>query len=147
MKTDVKGVNVCYREQSSTFNEEEDNNLSLCSVFTAQELFWVREIDPPSLPVLFFYSIGGLILDKTVTDPKFEGMAVFTPVINGRLARVVICMLLFIPPLSSQGLRYPLLSLCRSLFSSPCSLTSGSESHWSPLHPCLLVFWSISGAK
>nr|XP_023694717.1 solute carrier family 41 member 1-like [Paramormyrops kingsleyae] len=28
-------------------------------------------------------SIGGLILDKTVSDPNFEGMAVFTPVING----------------------------------------------------------------
>lgn len=35
----------------------------------------------------FFNSIGGLILDKTVTDPNFEGMAVFTPVINGRLVR------------------------------------------------------------
>ncbi|KAI4903422.1 hypothetical protein NFI96_009149, partial [Prochilodus magdalenae] len=28
-------------------------------------------------------SVGGLILDKTVSDPNFEGMAVFTPVING----------------------------------------------------------------
>ncbi|XP_072326943.1 solute carrier family 41 member 1-like [Scyliorhinus torazame] len=28
-------------------------------------------------------SAGGVILDKTVTNPKFEGMAVFTPVING----------------------------------------------------------------
>lgn len=28
-------------------------------------------------------SFGGLILDKTVSDPNFEGMAVFTPVING----------------------------------------------------------------
>lgn len=28
-------------------------------------------------------SIGGLILDKTVSNPSFEGMAVFTPVING----------------------------------------------------------------
>lgn len=31
------------------------------------------------------FSIGGLILDKTVSHPKFEGMAVFTPVINGKL--------------------------------------------------------------
>lgn len=29
-------------------------------------------------------SVGGLILDKTVTNPNFAGMAVFTPVINGR---------------------------------------------------------------
>lgn len=28
-------------------------------------------------------SIGGLILDKTVSNPNYEGMAVFTPVING----------------------------------------------------------------
>ena len=28
-------------------------------------------------------SVGGLILDKTVTNPNFVGMAVFTPVING----------------------------------------------------------------
>ncbi|XP_060793057.1 solute carrier family 41 member 1 isoform X2 [Neoarius graeffei] len=29
------------------------------------------------------FSFGGLILDRTVSDPNFEGMAVFTPVING----------------------------------------------------------------
>lgn len=29
------------------------------------------------------FSVGGLILDKTVTNPNFAGMAVFTPVING----------------------------------------------------------------
>lgn len=29
-------------------------------------------------------SVGGLILDKTVTNPNFVGMAVFTPVINGK---------------------------------------------------------------
>ncbi|XP_061687838.1 solute carrier family 41 member 1-like isoform X3 [Syngnathoides biaculeatus] len=37
-------------------------------------------------PVIFamsISSIGGLILDKTVSNPNFEGMAVFTPVING----------------------------------------------------------------
>lgn len=32
---------------------------------------------------LCLYSVGGLILDKTVSDPNFAGMAVFTPVING----------------------------------------------------------------
>lgn len=35
--------------------------------------------------VFMFSSFGGLILDKTVSDPNFEGMAVFTPVINGKL--------------------------------------------------------------
>lgn len=33
-------------------------------------------------------SIGGLILDKTVSDPNFEGMAVFTPVINGEWTEI-----------------------------------------------------------
>lgn len=36
-------------------------------------------------PVFVISSFGGLILDKTVSDPNFEGMAVFTPVINGKL--------------------------------------------------------------
>lgn len=31
----------------------------------------------------FLNSVGGLILDKTVSNPNFAGMAVFTPVING----------------------------------------------------------------
>ncbi|XP_065543960.1 solute carrier family 41 member 3 isoform X3 [Lathamus discolor] len=37
----------------------------------------------PVIVAMIISSIGGLILDKTVTDPNFEGMAVFTPVING----------------------------------------------------------------
>ncbi|XP_076874854.1 solute carrier family 41 member 1 isoform X1 [Brachyhypopomus gauderio] len=37
----------------------------------------------PVLVAMSISSFGGLILDKTVSDPNFEGMAVFTPVING----------------------------------------------------------------
>ncbi|XP_030634051.1 solute carrier family 41 member 3-like [Chanos chanos] len=37
----------------------------------------------PVIIAMLISSIGGLILDKTVTDPNFEGMAVLTPVING----------------------------------------------------------------
>ncbi|KAM3878041.1 solute carrier family 41 member 1-like [Diretmus argenteus] len=37
----------------------------------------------PVIVAMSISSIGGLILDKTVSDPDFEGMAVFTPVING----------------------------------------------------------------
>ncbi|XP_043934344.1 solute carrier family 41 member 3 isoform X2 [Protopterus annectens] len=37
----------------------------------------------PVIVAMTISSVGGLILDKTVTDPNFEGMAVFTPVING----------------------------------------------------------------
>ncbi|XP_067908276.1 solute carrier family 41 member 1-like isoform X2 [Heterodontus francisci] len=37
----------------------------------------------PVLVAMTISSVGGLILDKTVTIPHFDGMAVFTPVING----------------------------------------------------------------
>uniref|UniRef100_UPI00358DF8F6 solute carrier family 41 member 1 n=1 Tax=Myxine glutinosa TaxID=7769 RepID=UPI00358DF8F6 len=37
----------------------------------------------PVIVAMCISSIGGLILDKTVSDPNFAGMAVFTPVING----------------------------------------------------------------
>nr|XP_020448967.1 solute carrier family 41 member 1-like [Monopterus albus] len=37
----------------------------------------------PIILAMSISSIGGLILDKTVSNPNFEGMAVFTPVING----------------------------------------------------------------
>ncbi|XP_030314187.1 solute carrier family 41 member 3 isoform X5 [Calypte anna] len=68
----------------------------ICAVFILMIPLWVAIAkQSPSLaevlksgwqPVIVamsISSIGGLILDKTVTDPKFEGMAVFTPVING----------------------------------------------------------------
>lgn len=34
------------------------------------------------------FSIGGLILDKTISDPNLEGIIVFAPVINGELEHV-----------------------------------------------------------
>uniref|UniRef100_A0A4W5QEF1 Solute carrier family 41 member n=1 Tax=Hucho hucho TaxID=62062 RepID=A0A4W5QEF1_9TELE len=37
----------------------------------------------PVIVAMSISSFGGLILDKTVSDPNFEGMAVFTPVMNG----------------------------------------------------------------
>ncbi|KAF7654334.1 hypothetical protein LDENG_00071320 [Lucifuga dentata] len=37
----------------------------------------------PVIIAMAISSVGGLILDKTVTNPNFAGMAVFTPVING----------------------------------------------------------------
>ncbi|XP_060724008.1 solute carrier family 41 member 1-like isoform X2 [Tachysurus vachellii] len=37
----------------------------------------------PVITAMLISSAGGLILDKTVSDPRFEGMAVFTPIING----------------------------------------------------------------
>nr|XP_046240793.1 solute carrier family 41 member 1-like isoform X2 [Scatophagus argus] len=37
----------------------------------------------PVILAMSISSIGGLILNKTVSNPNYEGMAVFTPVING----------------------------------------------------------------
>ncbi|XP_056414003.1 solute carrier family 41 member 1 isoform X2 [Hyla sarda] len=37
----------------------------------------------PVIIAMAISSVGGLILDKTVSDPNFAGIAVFTPVING----------------------------------------------------------------
>ncbi|KAM4699994.1 solute carrier family 41 member 1 [Discoglossus pictus] len=37
----------------------------------------------PVIIAMAISSVGGLILDKTMSDPNFAGMAVFTPVING----------------------------------------------------------------
>ncbi|XP_027139177.1 solute carrier family 41 member 1 isoform X3 [Larimichthys crocea] len=43
----------------------------------------------PVILAMSISSIGGLILDKTVSDPNYEGMAVFTPVINGVAGNLV----------------------------------------------------------
>uniref|UniRef100_A0A3Q1B1B1 Solute carrier family 41 member n=1 Tax=Amphiprion ocellaris TaxID=80972 RepID=A0A3Q1B1B1_AMPOC len=68
----------------------------VCLVFIALIPLWVvvarqspqiREVLrsgwQPVIVAMSISSFGGLILDKTVSDPNFEGMAVFTPVING----------------------------------------------------------------
>ncbi|XP_015230752.1 PREDICTED: solute carrier family 41 member 1-like [Cyprinodon variegatus] len=71
-------------------------NPLVCAAFVAMCPVWVliaRKI-PSTREVLYsgwepviiamaISSVGGLILDKTVSDPNFAGMAVFTPVING----------------------------------------------------------------
>ncbi|XP_031731786.1 solute carrier family 41 member 1 [Anarrhichthys ocellatus] len=68
----------------------------VCAVFVALCPLWVliaRRIPStrellysgwePVIIAMAISSVGGLILDKTVTNPNFAGMAVFTPVING----------------------------------------------------------------
>ncbi|CAK6958753.1 solute carrier family 41 member 3-like [Scomber scombrus] len=56
-------------------------------VIIAQQSQPIREVLKsgwqPVILAMSISSIGGLILDKTVSNPNFEGMAVFTPVING----------------------------------------------------------------
>ncbi|KAL7985338.1 hypothetical protein Chor_003908 [Crotalus horridus] len=44
---------------------------------------WGLYIELEDKPYVNPLVVGGLILDKTVSDPNFAGMAVFTPVING----------------------------------------------------------------
>ncbi|KAL7399668.1 hypothetical protein ABVT39_028315 [Epinephelus coioides] len=68
----------------------------VCLIFLALIPLWVvvarqspqiREVLrsgwQPVIVAMSISSFGGLILDKTVSDPNFKGMAVFTPVING----------------------------------------------------------------
>ncbi|KAL7832960.1 hypothetical protein SRHO_G00299780 [Serrasalmus rhombeus] len=43
----------------------------------------LRSVWNPVIAAMLISSAGGLILDKTVSDPQFDGMAVFTPIING----------------------------------------------------------------
>ncbi|XP_036388655.1 solute carrier family 41 member 1-like isoform X1 [Megalops cyprinoides] len=56
-------------------------------VFIAYQVPSTREVLysgwEPVIIAMGISSIGGLILDKTVSNPNFAGMAVFTPVING----------------------------------------------------------------
>uniref|UniRef100_A0A8C5GGZ2 Solute carrier family 41 member n=1 Tax=Gouania willdenowi TaxID=441366 RepID=A0A8C5GGZ2_GOUWI len=83
---------------STSLYKELDNDYAnplVCAAFVAMCPLWVliaRKI-PSTREVLYsgwepviiamaISSVGGLILDKTVTDPNFAGMAVFTPVIN-----------------------------------------------------------------
>ncbi|KAG7477722.1 hypothetical protein MATL_G00072690 [Megalops atlanticus] len=71
-------------------------NPLVCAFFVALTPIWVliarripstREVLysgwEPVIIAMAISSIGGLILDKTVSNPNFAGMAVFTPVING----------------------------------------------------------------
>uniref|UniRef100_A0A3Q2Y5V0 Solute carrier family 41 member n=1 Tax=Hippocampus comes TaxID=109280 RepID=A0A3Q2Y5V0_HIPCM len=74
----------------------------VCLVFLALIPLWVvvarqnpqsREVLcsgwQPVLVAMCISSLGGVILDKTVSNPSFEGMAVFTPVINGVAGNLV----------------------------------------------------------
>lgn len=74
------------------------------------------------MSVLSVYSAGGLILDNTVNDPQFEGMAVFTPIINGKSNS-----------LGTQGLLSQVLKL-----NSAVEITSQIE---------LLVMFLLTGLK
>uniref|UniRef100_A0A671RQJ3 Solute carrier family 41 member n=1 Tax=Sinocyclocheilus anshuiensis TaxID=1608454 RepID=A0A671RQJ3_9TELE len=81
------------------------------------------------LAISFF---GGLILDKTVSDPNFEGMAVFTPVINGVGGNLV----------AIQASR---ISTYLHLWSVPGVLPYKMRQHWP--NPCATFFSSGVNSK
>ncbi|XP_075688536.1 solute carrier family 41 member 1-like isoform X1 [Rhinoderma darwinii] len=86
----------------------------------------------PVIVAMSISSIGGLILDKTVTDPKFEGMAVFTPVINGVAGNLV----------AIQASR---ISTFLHFWSMPGVLPYKMRQHWP--NPCTTFFSSGVNSK
>ncbi|KAM9482919.1 solute carrier family 41 member 1-like isoform 3-T3 [Clarias gariepinus] len=85
----------------------------------------------PVITAMLISSAGGLILDKTVSDPQFEGMAVFTPIINGvggnlvgiqasRISTYLHCISL--PGVTSQNIKtccpHPGMTFCTSAVNS-----------------------------
>ncbi|XP_055018620.1 solute carrier family 41 member 1-like, partial [Boleophthalmus pectinirostris] len=111
----------------------------VCAFFLAVLPWWVviaRRSRPirevlwsswqPVILAMSISSIGGLILDKTVSDPTFEGMAMFTPVINGVGGNLVAIqasrMSTYLHYWSSPGQLPPKMSgTCPSLHATFCS--------------------------
>ncbi|XP_061474391.1 solute carrier family 41 member 3 isoform X2 [Rhineura floridana] len=83
----------------------------ICVVFIMMIPLWVaiaRQSPPiaevlksgwqPVIVAMAVSSIGGLILNKALTNPNFEGMAVFTPVINGVNSKSTRVLILLVIP-------------------------------------------------
>lgn len=86
----------------------------------------------PVIVAMSISSFGGLILDKTVSDPNFEGMAVFTPVINGVGGNLV----------AIQASR---ISTYLHFWSIPGVLPYKMRQHWP--NPCITFFSSGVNSK
>ncbi|MEQ2260721.1 hypothetical protein XENORESO_000605, partial [Xenotaenia resolanae] len=117
----------------------------VCLVFLALIPLWVvlarkspqiREVLrsgwQPVIVAMSISSFGGLILDKTVSDPNFKGMAVFTPVINGVGGNLV----------AIQASR---ISTYLHFWSDPGVLPSKMSQHWP--NPCITFFSSGVNSK
>ncbi|KAM9341811.1 solute carrier family 41 member 3 [Pholidichthys leucotaenia] len=117
----------------------------VCLVFLALIPVWVvvarqspqiREVLrsgwQPVIVAMSISSFGGLILDKTVSDPNFEGMAVFTPVINGVGGNLV----------AIQASR---ISTYLHFWSIPGVLPYKMRQHWP--NPCITFFSSGVNSK
>ncbi|XP_060095652.1 solute carrier family 41 member 3 isoform X1 [Heteronotia binoei] len=86
----------------------------------------------PVIVAMTISSIGGLILNKTVAKPNFEGMAVFTPVINGVGGNLV----------AIQASR---ISTFLHFWSMPGVLPYKMRQHWP--NPCTTFFTSGVNSK
>lgn len=86
----------------------------------------------PVIVAMSISSFGGLILDKTVSDPNFEGMAIFTPVINGVGGNLV----------AIQASR---ISTYLHFWSIPGVLPYKMRRHWP--NPCITFFSSGVNSK
>ncbi|XP_031142321.1 solute carrier family 41 member 1-like isoform X1 [Sander lucioperca] len=86
----------------------------------------------PVIVAMSISSFGGLILDKTVSDPNFKGMAVFTPVINGVGGNLV----------AIQASR---ISTYLHFWSIPGVLPYKMRQHWP--NPCITFFSSGVNSK
>ncbi|XP_067447533.1 solute carrier family 41 member 1-like [Thunnus thynnus] len=117
----------------------------VCLVFLALIPLWVvvarqspqiREVLrsgwQPVIVAMSISSFGGLILDKTVSDPNFQGMAVFTPVINGVGGNLV----------AIQASR---ISTYLHFWSIPGVLPYKMRQHWP--NPCITFFSSGVNSK
>ncbi|XP_054833819.1 solute carrier family 41 member 3 isoform X1 [Eublepharis macularius] len=117
----------------------------ICAIFIVMIPLWVAiaKQSPPIAEVLksgwqpvivamTISSIGGLILNKTVTKTNFEGMAVFTPVINGVGGNLV----------AIQASR---ISTFLHFWSMPGVLPYKMRQHWP--NPCTTFFTSGVNSK
>ncbi|XP_032996969.1 solute carrier family 41 member 3 isoform X3 [Lacerta agilis] len=117
----------------------------ICAVFIVMIPLWVaiaRQSPPvaevlksgwqPVIVAMAISSIGGLILDKTITNPNFEGIAIFTPVINGVGGNLV----------AIQASR---ISTFLHLWSMPGVLPHKMRQHWP--NPCTTFFSSGINSK
>ncbi|KPP66237.1 solute carrier family 41 member 1-like, partial [Scleropages formosus] len=86
----------------------------------------------PVIVAMSISSFGGLILDKTVSDPSFEGVAIFTPVINGVGGNLV----------AIQASR---ISTYLHIWSIPGVLPYKMQQHWP--NPCVVFFSSGINSK
>ncbi|MGH0174386.1 UNVERIFIED_CONTAM: hypothetical protein FKN15_007942 [Acipenser sinensis] len=117
-------------------------NMLVCAFFVALTPIWIiiarrtpstREVLysgwEPVIIAMAISSVGGLILDKTVSDPNFAGMAVFTPVINGVGGNLVAVQasristylhMTGLPGAEPQANRPKCLNPCSAFFGSGC---------------------------